>query len=62
MFCIIEWNIMNLSEYIRPLRLQKIIMSLSGIVLGTLLAAADYHAGYAHYCCIDKKAHVRMLS
>ena len=37
---------MNLSEYIRPLRLQKIIMSLSGIVLGTLLAAADYHVNF----------------
>ena len=46
MFCIIDWDIMNLSEYIRPFRLQKIMMSLSGIVIGALLAAADYHVNF----------------
>lgn len=37
---------MNLSEYIRPLRLQIILMSMSGIVMGMLLAAADYHVNF----------------
>ena len=37
---------MNLSEYIRPLRLKSIMMSLSGIVMGALLAAADYHVNF----------------
>lgn len=46
MICIIDWNNMNLSEYIRPFRLKNMMMSLSGIVLGTLLAAADYHVNF----------------